>query len=193
MPFYEVLHVIPFTASQKDELATAITEIHSTTFSTPKLFVNVAYTDVSEQDTYVGGKRRKANHIRANVRNGPMRSRDDWIHLCDEVQKAWDHIIGKGLPKVRRADPDQDTSLRSIIVLGDLIHGTELGFTLPPAGGDREWLEENWQEFNKRAEAGDEDFAGMVQEVKERGLVQSSNGQTAQQKLEEAMGWGEYA
>jgi phenylpyruvate tautomerase PptA (4-oxalocrotonate tautomerase family) len=193
MPFYEIQHVIPITASQKDELAMAITEIHSTTFSTPKLFVNVCFTDTSEKDTYVAGKRRKANHIRADVRNNASRTREDWTHLCAELQKAWDHIIGPGLPKVKRGDPDQDTSLRSLVLLGGLIHGTELGFTLPPAGKDREWLQENWEEFNKRAEAGDQDMADMVAEVKKRHMVNGSDGQTAQQKLEEAMGWGEYA
>ncbi|KAK0253279.1 hypothetical protein LTR57_000983 [Friedmanniomyces endolithicus] len=162
MPFYEFNHHIPLTISQKDELAAAITTIHSTHFSTPKLFVNVAFHDVSQTSTYIAGKRRTANHLSAHVRNGPSRGRKDWAYLVSEVQAAWDKIVGPGLPKV------------------------------PPAGGDVQWLQENWGEFNRRAEAGDEDFKGMVEEVKERKLM-VTDGMTAQQKLEEALGWGDSA
>jgi len=190
MPFYEIKHHISLTLSQKDELAEAITTIHSTKFSTPKLFVNVDFQDVSQSSTYVGGKRRTANHLFANVRNGPSRTREDWADLSTQIQQAWDKIVSPGLPKVRRSDPDQDTSLRSIVLLGSMIYMTEMGFAVPPAGGDVQWLQKNWEEFNKRADAGDEDFKFMVQEVQERKLMET-NGKSAQQKLEEALGWGE--
>ncbi|TKA75976.1 hypothetical protein B0A55_03259 [Friedmanniomyces simplex] len=192
MPFYEFKHHIPLTVSQKDELAAAITTIHSTKFSTPKLFVNVDFHDVSQASTYVGGQRRTANHLFAHVRNGPSRRREDWVDLTSQIQQAWDKIVGPGLPKVRRADPDVDTSLRSIVLLGSMIHMTELGFTVPAAGGDVQWLQDNWEEFNRRAEGGDEDFKFMVKEVKERKLMET-DGVSAQQKLEEALGWGDSA
>lgn len=60
MPRYEIEHVCFLTESQKDELAEAITRIHSDTFTTPRLFVNVRITDVSKQDHYVAGKRVRA-------------------------------------------------------------------------------------------------------------------------------------
>ncbi|KAK3092153.1 hypothetical protein LTR53_019745, partial [Teratosphaeriaceae sp. CCFEE 6253] len=109
MPFYEFHHHTDLTVSQKDELADAITTIHSTKFSTPKLFVNVSFRDVSQADTYVGGKRRTANHLFAHVRNGPSRKRADWVDLTAQLQAAWDKVVSPGLPKVRRSDPDQDT------------------------------------------------------------------------------------
>jgi len=56
MPAYEVEHICKLTDDQKDRIAEAITKIHSEQFSTPKLFVNVRVTDVSEQRTYVAGK-----------------------------------------------------------------------------------------------------------------------------------------
>ena len=81
-----------------------------------------------------------------------------------------------------------------MIVMGGLISGIEAGFTLPPAGGDVQWLHENWEAFNEKAEAGDEEFVEMVKEVKERGLMDGANGfQTPQQKLEEMLGWGDSA
>ena len=193
MPFYEIKHHIPLTTSQKDELAQAITRIHSTKFRTPKLFVNVAFTDVSNADTYVAGRRLTANHLHAHVRNNASRSRSDWKDIADQYQKAWDDIVGKGLPKVRRSDPDLDTSLRSIIFMGDLTFGMELGFVVPPAGEDVEWMQENWGEFNRRAEEGDEDFRYLVEEVQERKLMANGDGKTAQQRLEEALGWGDSA
>lgn len=50
MPIYEIQHSFPITRTQKDSLATAITQIHSRKFTTPKLFVQVYYTDISERD-----------------------------------------------------------------------------------------------------------------------------------------------
>ena len=56
MPLYEVSHITPLASEQKEELAKAITKIHSEKFTTPSVFVNVIYTDVSERDAFVGGK-----------------------------------------------------------------------------------------------------------------------------------------
>ncbi len=195
MPFYEIHHHYPLTSSQKSELASAITHIHSTTFSTPKLFVNVRFchNPTDSGINFVGGVVRPTNHVRAHVRSGPSRTRQDWQNLSNQIQSAWGKIVGPGLPSVRRAEEtaDGDTSLHSIIILGDLIFGMELGFAYPEAGGDVEWLRSNMSEFEKRAEAGDDEIKGMVDEVKERGLL--GDGKTAQQRLEEALGWGDSA
>jgi len=56
MPAYEIEHICKLTDDQKDQLAEAITKIHSKQFSTPRLFVNVRITDISNQRTYVAGK-----------------------------------------------------------------------------------------------------------------------------------------
>lgn len=56
------------------------------------------------------------------------------------------------------------------VLLGAIVAGTEAGFSIPPAGGDKEWLKENMDAFRRKAE-GDEDFRDMVEEVEERGLV----------------------
>ena len=56
MPLYEVEHTIHLSPLQLDRLAEGITRIHSLTFTTPSLFVNVRFTNVAQQVTYVGGK-----------------------------------------------------------------------------------------------------------------------------------------
>lgn len=49
MPLYEFHHIISLTSTQRDALASGVTDIHSQKFSTPRLFVNVSFTDVSAQ------------------------------------------------------------------------------------------------------------------------------------------------
>lgn len=56
MPLYIIFHKDPITPSQRDELAAAITRIHTNLFSTPSLFVNVKFEDASGASYYVGGK-----------------------------------------------------------------------------------------------------------------------------------------
>lgn len=101
MPLYTVQHACPLSISQKDELAMAITQLHSGTFSTPKNFVNVEFQDVSKADTYIGGRRATGNHIRANVRAGPSRTREHWENLCREIEKTWYKIAGTPLPQMK--------------------------------------------------------------------------------------------
>ena len=153
--------------------------------------MNVKFTDVSDKTTYIGGKRKTANHIVANVRSGASRSQKEWDDLCLQIQSAWNEIVP--LPKVKRSDPDRDTSLRSVIILGGMTAGLEAGFVLPPAGGDVQWMQDHWDEFQAKAQAGDEEFQDMVAEVKERNLLANGDGKTASQKLEEALGWGDSA
>lgn len=56
MPVYDIEHIVSLTDGQKDQLADAITKVHSEKFSTPRLFVNVNFKDISSIRTYVGGK-----------------------------------------------------------------------------------------------------------------------------------------
>lgn len=174
MPFYEIQHIIPLTDAQQDELAEAITHIHSTMFTTPRLFVNVKFTDYSKVTTFVGGKRQQGNHIIANVRTGPSRTQADWDKLCADVVAAWNGIVP--MPKVRRGEQDRDDTLRSCIILGGLTAGYEAGFSLPPAGGDVAWMKKNLDAFQKKADGGDQEFKGMIEEIQRRGLLNQANG-----------------
>jgi len=78
--------------------------------------------------------------------------------LCASIHRAWTEIVGT----------EGDAELRAIFVLGSIVAGWEAGFPLPQAGEDKQWLRENMEEFEKRAE-GDEDFRGLVEEVGRRG------------------------
>ena len=57
MPNYEIEHVIALSSNQQDRLAEAITLIHSDSFTTLSLMVNVEFKDVSNRVLYVGGRR----------------------------------------------------------------------------------------------------------------------------------------
>jgi phenylpyruvate tautomerase PptA (4-oxalocrotonate tautomerase family) len=56
MPWYKVDYHCGLSASQKGELAAAISDIHTKHFIAPKIFVNVQFQDISKDDIYVGGK-----------------------------------------------------------------------------------------------------------------------------------------
>ena len=146
MPLYEVNHAVILTASQKADLASALTQLHSTRFSTPRMFVNVRFTDISSLketgDFYVGGRAQTPSHILAHVRTGPSRKTSEFNALCSDVTAAWDEIV-KPLPKVKRSAPDEERGLYSVFVLGDIVAGMEAGFAIPQAGKDGEWLAEN--------------------------------------------------
>lgn len=177
MPLYRVEYDTRLTAGQQDELADAITTLHSERFLTARLFVNVEFVDVSNATRYIAGKRRGGNHIRGNVRNGPSRTQQDWDDMCRDLEAAWNRIVRPGLAKMNRSDKDYaSTELRSVIIIEGLIAGTEAGFVLPKAGTDAEWAKENWAAFNKKADEGDEDFKDMVREIKERGILEKANG-----------------
>jgi phenylpyruvate tautomerase PptA (4-oxalocrotonate tautomerase family) len=189
MPYYEINHAVILTESQKDDLAKAITKLHSERFMTPRLIVNVKYTDISNMTFYIAGKRRTKSHILAHVRTGASRSNKDFNALCADLFTAWNEIVP--LPKIKRSAPDEDRSLHGVFVLGDLVAGMEAGFTVPEAGKDGEWLAENMPAFRARAENGEEDFVDLVKEVEERGMLKGQKSEA--QKLEEIMGWGDSA
>nr|POE46742.1 hypothetical protein CFP56_70974 [Quercus suber] len=204
MPFYEIQHSTPLTVSQRDALAEGLTTLHATTFTTPRLFVNVGFQDTRTTAQYVGGKPRRGmdNHVRVYARTGPGRTAEDWAGLCRGVEKVWREVVGPGLPRVRRGEGPMEEGaaslgLRSVVVIGALVAGIEMGFVLPEAGGDEAWVERNWEEFRRRAGEGEEEFVDLVKDVEERGLMKGGKKTEAEldkeraRKLEELMGWGD--
>ncbi|KAK6085215.1 hypothetical protein SCUP234_02155 [Seiridium cupressi] len=164
MPMYEVELVAALTQSQKDALAFAITEIHSSKFTTPKLFVNVKITDARKQETYVAGRPRPSNRITAHVRTSASRTQQDFDQLCNDIHVAWSSIVHPGHP----TKPPPDEELRAIFIFGDIVAAWEAGFAVPTAGHDAEWARENMGAFKEKAQDGDEDFADLVDELSER-------------------------
>ncbi|EOD48209.1 putative cis-3-chloroacrylic acid protein [Neofusicoccum parvum UCRNP2] len=163
MPLYIVSHKDPISPSQRDELAAAITKIHSTLFTTPSLFVNVKFEDVSAASYYVGGKPTLINAIHAHVRPGPTRPRSAYDALCTQLRALWESVFPPN-------DTAITTPLDTIFILGSIIAGEEKGFMLPEAGKDSEWVKVHLAEFEKRAGEGDEEMRVLVEEVKARGL-----------------------
>ncbi|KAL1303607.1 hypothetical protein AAFC00_006971 [Neodothiora populina] len=165
MPAYEVEHICDLTEDEQDKIAETITNIHSETFATPKLFVNVRFTNIAHHVTYVAGKRRRTNRIFAHVRHGPSRTQSDYDGVSEAILGVWNTIVGPS--KV-------DAELRLIMYFGSIVAGTEVGFHLPAAGGDANWITENLHAFQTRATEGDDDFSDMLEELKARGLVRSN-------------------
>ncbi|KAK6216090.1 hypothetical protein LQW54_003866 [Pestalotiopsis sp. IQ-011] len=164
MPMYEIEHIAPLTSTQKDALALAITEIHSTKFTTPRLFVNVKITDASKQETYVAGKPRTSNRISAHVRTSAARTQEDFNQLCNDLHVAWSSIVHPAHP----TKPPADQELRAVFVLGDITAAWGAGFAVPTAGQDAQWAKDNMAAFKQRASGGDQDFADLVAELESR-------------------------
>lgn len=165
MPLYEVIHAVPLTEKQQDELAEAITVIHTTTFDVLRLFVHIRFVDASTVNTYIAGKRRKANHIRATVRLG-LRTHEEFLSLCKSIEETWNRIV------YEPAKSEQNRyKLQTMILSPFNLIGFEAGFELPIAGEDGNWLKKHWDEFRQKANEGDEDFIQVVKEAEERGLL----------------------
>lgn len=184
MPLYRVEHSCEITTTQQDQLATAITKIHSEKFATPSFFVNIVFTDVTTQAAYVAGKRvrrvivgvhhsrrsvltamsilqRTSNRLLGHVRTGPSRSMDDYNALTTAINEAWASIVGS----------TGDKELRATFILGDIFTGSEGGFAIPSAGSDLTWLREHYKAFEKKAQEGDEVFTDLIKEMEEREVL----------------------
>ncbi|KAI0123685.1 hypothetical protein BJ170DRAFT_598888 [Xylariales sp. AK1849] len=164
MPMYEVEHITALTDIQKDALALAITDIHSNKFTTPRLFVNVKFTDASKQDTYVAGKRRLSNRIVGRVRRGPTRTQQDFDSLSTDLHIAWSSIIHPS----HSSKPPAELELRAVFITGDIIASWKAGFVLPIAGNDPQWVKDNMDAFKEKAREGDQDFVELIEELEDR-------------------------
>jgi hypothetical protein len=93
----KISHCIPLSREQKDALAEFITNLHATTFVTPRLFVNITFDQPGPiGDFYSGGKPRGQtvpNHIRATVRVGPTRPKEKYDEVATKIQSRWDEVV----------------------------------------------------------------------------------------------------
>jgi hypothetical protein len=177
MPLYDIEYVIPLTLDQQEKLAIAFTQLHVDRFKTPGTFINVRFSDVSEQivrsqaiadqlthltehnnlKVFRGGKRRHYNRAVLRTRASENRSRVEYAEHCRDMTKIWDEIVcdnAEPLTSVKR--------LRSVWVLGALTTALEMGIMRPAVGEESDWLRCNHDEFVRLAEAGDEDAQEML-------------------------------
>jgi phenylpyruvate tautomerase PptA (4-oxalocrotonate tautomerase family) len=135
MPLYQINHVTPLSSAEKQSLASKITEIHSKMFNAPSLFVNVWFNSKhNDTDQFVAGKPCKSDSITVFVRTGALRPAADFNDLAKRLHDAWVGIVGGG-----------QRELRGVFVIEGIVAAAEVGFLLPEAGKDTEWIAENWE------------------------------------------------
>jgi phenylpyruvate tautomerase PptA (4-oxalocrotonate tautomerase family) len=97
MPFYQVFHSYPLDKPQKTRLASIITSLHSHTFKTPSLFVNVLFhaEDASDENYFMAGAARTkaTNRILAMVRTSDKRTKADFDALAEKLEDEWWNVV----------------------------------------------------------------------------------------------------
>ena len=148
MPSYTVYHAQPLTEDQQQQIASGITEIHSTIFSSLTALVNVDFADVSARKVYIAGAPRKVpSTIHGGLRSGHTRTRAMYEQLCHDLIAMWDKIVRDGNTGLG------EDELR-VFLTGSLLAAVEGGFLIPEAGSDGHWFKDNKAEIEKRAAAG---------------------------------------
>lgn len=174
MPFYEVHHSYPLSADQQQTLASAITNLHATTFSTPSIFVHVQFVradDTGKVEYFMAGQRRtgKVNRIVGILRTSPTRTKADFDKLAIGIEEVWYNALDVKPPGpgevISAANADKKLGL---VAFTPMITAREAGFAAPEAGKEGEWFKQELPHFKKLAEAGDEDIVHMLNELKER-------------------------
>ncbi|KAH8129502.1 hypothetical protein FP744_10000732 [Trichoderma asperellum] len=158
MPLYDVEYVTPLTPEQQEQLAIAFTDLHSKRFNTPRFFVNVRYTDVSNQVVFRGGVQRKYNRVVIRARAGSNRTNEAYLDHCKQITAEWERIIGT----------EGERGLRTVWVMGALTTALEAGIGRPKTGEEEQWIQDNMAHFETLAAAGDEDFNELLQELKKK-------------------------
>lgn len=121
MPLYDIEHIHPLNPTQQEDLAIALTNLHADRFHTPRTFINVRYTDASNQVVFRGGVRRRYNRVIVRTRAGDNRSREMYIEHCRAIVGEWERIVGK----------EGELGLRTVWVLGALTAAVEAGIARP--------------------------------------------------------------
>ncbi|KAJ9212754.1 hypothetical protein DTO166G4_5566 [Paecilomyces variotii] len=167
MPLYEIYHSTPLTTIQKSHLAQSITSLHSTTFRTPSLFVNLRFVAPEPAgDYFVAGKPTQPtspNRIVAMVRTGgPGRSKEIFDEVARKIEGIWEDVVVN-------TDGGEKGRKLHFIVFTTILAAVENGVVIPGAGEEGTWLKSNMAYFRERAEVGkDEHFRDMLKEIEER-------------------------
>ncbi|KAM0256106.1 hypothetical protein ACHAQJ_005193 [Trichoderma viride] len=161
MPLYDVEYVTPLTPQQQEQLANAFTTVHSKRFNTPRYFINVRYTDVSNQVVFRGGILRKYNRLILRTRAGSNRSSEEYLQHCKDLVAEWEKVVGT----------EGELGLRTVWINGTLTQALEAGIGRPKTGEEDAWIAENLSHFKELAAAGDEDFIELMKELEVRGKL----------------------
>lgn len=164
MPFYEIYHSVHLTTEQRQALATQITDLHCTKFTTPSFFVHIRFIpqDTSDGTYFMGGKPRTScsNRIIGILRVSPKRTKSDFDYLAEKIEKAWYDVIGGSI---------EDLEKRIMMVtFTQMITIREGGMAIPEAGQEGKWFQEHMEYFREMGEKGLEDFGDLLKELQER-------------------------
>ena len=167
MPLYDIEHVTLLTDTEQESLARAFTEIHCQRFHTPSFFVNVRFSDVSNQPVFRGGLRRSYNRVILRCRVGENRTTEIYGQHCRDLIKAWDEILGadSSSDATSKSSGSADRTLRTVWVMGALTTALEMGIQRPQTGGEIRWLREHKPTFQRLAEEGDDEMRGLMEEL----------------------------
>lgn len=174
MPYYEVYHSYPLTNEQQQEIASAITNLHATTFTTPSLFVHVQFTKSDESGNtvnFMAGTRRSAqtNRIVGTVRTSEKRTKADFDRLAQSIENAWYSALSVSLDEsTQQLPPSEEGKKLALVAFTPLLHAREWGLGAPEVGKEGEWVKELLPYMQKIAQGGDKDVADMLEEFKER-------------------------
>ncbi|KAJ9615408.1 hypothetical protein H2200_001483 [Cladophialophora chaetospira] len=176
-----VQHTYPLTPSQKHAFAKAITELHSTTFLTPSLFVNVSFHHLQPRDQenvyFLAGEpvahnSAGPNRILAQVRTSPKRTKAIWDDVAKRLEDKWYEIVNdEGMNGQQNGDAKADKAAKKmhVITFYPMLAARENGVTIPDAGSEASWLQDNLSFFKSQAyEHDDQDFRRMLEEIESR-------------------------
>jgi Putative oxalocrotonate tautomerase enzyme len=164
MPNYTISHQVNLNEEERTAIAQAITHVHASMFSIPGLFVSVTFQPTSQCISYSGGKRVSniTNTVTAYVRS-VSRPREEYVELCHRIEEGWKNAIGPNAGKEKQ--------LTSIFIQGTIVAGWEQGVMIPEPGHDRDWLTQQFADFQKRAQNGEEEMKELVEDIEKRGLI----------------------
>ena len=63
---------------------------------------------------------------------------------------------------------DPFAELKTIFVLGGIMAGREIGLAIPPAGEDKQWLQDNIEALAERAEEEDQGYVELMNDLRSR-------------------------
>lgn len=174
MPYYEVYHSYPLTGEQQQEIASAITNLHAITFTTPSLFVHVQFIKSDESGStvhFMAGTRRSAqtNRIIGIVRTSAKRTKADFDQLAQRIENAWYSALGVSFNEsTQQLPPSEEGKKLTLVAFTPLLHVREWGLAAPEVGKEGEWVKELLPYMQRIAETGNKDVANMLKEFEER-------------------------
>jgi phenylpyruvate tautomerase PptA (4-oxalocrotonate tautomerase family) len=134
----QVQHTYPLSAEQQQAIAQQITDLHSTTFLVPSLFVNVVFQHLQPTTTtyFLAGKPTTHNSAGPNrilgmVRQGPNRTKADFDRLAQRIEDAWYDVVNSPDKAGTESKEDRKAKKLHLVVMYPMIAARENGTTIP--------------------------------------------------------------